>query len=296
MVYNKFHRNTETRKIIHRKDYIMKKITKIMSLFLVLMLVFASCGEKQADGKGEASSDKSGGAVIKVALADDYAPMEYRDENNELVGFDIDFIKALEKELGMKIEIVTMAWDGLFVGLENDKHDMVISAVSITPERLESYEMSKPYLASGQVVVVNKNNVDIAKAEDMAGKKIGVQTQSTGEAAAMKQNEKTPFELTSYDDVSAIFNDIKTGRLDGSVVDYLVAMEYVAKNPDDYDITNVILSNEPLAVCMKKGNADLKAKVEDALKKMQENGELKKISEKWFEKDYTSNIDEKVGE
>ncbi len=273
----------------------MKKITKIMSLLLVLTLVFASCGEKEAktETKDEAGAK---GKVLKVALSDDYAPMEYRDENNDLVGFDIDVINALEKELGMEIEILTMAWDGLFVGLENDKHDMIISAVSITPERLESYQMSKPYLASGQVVVVNKDNTDIKTAEDMTGKKIGVQVQSTGEAAATKQNEKTPFDLTSYDEVSSIFNDLKTGRLDGSVVDYLVAMDYVAQNPDDYDITDVILSNEPLAVCMKKDDTELKAKVDEALKKMQESGELKKISEKWFDKDYTSNIDEKVGE
>ncbi len=260
----------------------MKKITYTFIFILVLTLGFSSCTSKKDD------------EVLKVGLSDDYAPMEYRDENNELVGFDIDFIKALEEEMGVKIEIITTAWDGIFLGLNTGKYDMIISTTGITSERQENYNQSIPYLSSGQVVVVNKDNESIKTVADLAGKKIGVQIESTGDVAATKQSEETAYDITRYDDVVSVFNDISAGRIDACVVDSLVAMEYVAKNADKYVLSPVQLTNEPLAVTMKKGNDELKAKVDSAIKEMRNNGKLKVISETWFKYDYTSNINEDI--
>ncbi len=262
----------------------MKKLSIILSLILIAIFALIGCSNQTANDNNSETS------ILKVALSDDYPPMEFRNENNELVGFDIDLIQALEEEMNVKIEIITAAWDGLFVGLESDKYDMIISATSITPERLENYEQSSPYLASGQVIVVNKENNTVKSAEDLKNKKIGVQLESTGAAAAKKQNEQTPFEIVEYDEIVSVFNDLKTARLDASVCDYGVAMEYVANAPDDYFITDIQLTNEPLAVTIKKGNMELKDKVNTALKSLQDNGKLKEISEKWFKADYTSDI------
>ncbi len=262
----------------------MKKISQIIIMLIVLTIALSGC---------QNSNETSEKQTLKVALSDDYPPMEFRDENNELVGFDIDLIKALEKQMDVKLEIITSSWDGLFVGLTSDKYDMIISATSITKERLENYEQSIPYLASGQVVVVNKNSA-ISKSDDLIDKKIGVQIDSTGEQAANKQKEQTNFEIIAYDEVISVFSDIKAGRLDGGVCDYGVAMEYVANNPDDYYITDIQLTNEPLAVTIKKGNTQLKDKVNTALSQLKENGELKSISQKWFKEDYTSNINEEI--
>ncbi len=260
----------------------MKKITHTFMIILTLTLLLSSCGGKEAS-KG-----------LKVGLSDDYAPMEYRDENNELVGFDIDLIKALSEQMGVEIEIISTAWDGIFVGLDKGKYDMIISTTGITKERQENFNQSIPYLASGQVVVVNKDNESIKTVDDLAGKKIGVQIESTGDVAATKQSEKTAFEITRYDDIVAVFNDISVGRLDACVVDSLVAMEYVAKNKDAYVLSPVQLTNEPLAVTMKKGNDELKGKVDAAIEALRKNGKLKSISEKWFMYDYTSNINEDI--
>ncbi len=260
----------------------MKKITIIFTALLMILL--SSCGGQKTVGDG----------TLKVALSDDYPPMEYRDENNELVGFDIDFIKALEEQLGTKIEIITTAWDGIFVGLNADKYDMIISTTGITKERQEGFEQSVPYLASGQVVVVGKDNENIKDVEDLAGKKIAVQIESTGDKAATEKSEQMGFEITRYDEIVGAFNDLKSKRQDAVVVDYLVAMEYVAKNGADLVITPINLMNEPLAVTMKKGNTDLKKKIDIAIKELQKDGTMKKISTKWFNDDYTSNIDEEI--
>ncbi len=252
---------------------------------MVLVLLFASCGSSTGEKESK---------LIKVGLSDTYPPFEYRDENNELVGFDIDLIELLSEEMGVEVEIVNTAWDGIFVGLDSGKFDMIVSATSITPERLENFEQSKPYLANGQVIVVKKGDTSISKPEDLADKQVGVQLETTADNAAEKHKETVPFELTKYDDIVETFSDLLTGRLDAVVVDYGVAIDYVSKSPDDFEITSAQLTNEPLGVTMKKGNTELKEEVNKALENLQKAGKMKELSEKWFNGDYTSNIDEEL--
>ncbi|MDF2878820.1 MAG: Amino acid transporter [Clostridia bacterium] len=280
----------------------MKKLMTIL-LAASLSFAFAACApeakqETAAEQQPAAQSAEAPTAEapqkITIGVDDTYPPMEYRDENNELVGFDIDFATALGEEMGVEIEFVSTAWDGIFTGLTTDKYDCIISSVSITPERLESYEFSKPYLSNGQVIVVKKGDASIASAADLGGKKVGVQLETTADIASQKQMEATPFELSQYDDIIQTFADLKTGRLDCIVVDYAVAIEYCAKNPEDYEITTAQLTNEPIAVCIKKGNTELKDKVNGAITALQEKGTMLSISDKWLGGDYVSNIDEEL--
>lgn len=163
---------------------------------------------------------------LTIGVDDTYPPMEYRNEDMELVGFDIDFAKALGEELGIEVEFIPTAWDGIFAGLMSNKYDVIISSVSMTPERLQGFEFSNPYLANGQVIVVKEGDDSINSVEDLAGKKVGVQFQTTADIAASKQKETIDFELTQYDDIIQTFSDLKIGRLDAIVVDYAVAIEY----------------------------------------------------------------------
>lgn len=163
---------------------------------------------------------------LTIGVDDTYPPMEFRNEDMELVGFDIDFAKALGEELGVEVEFIPTAWDGIFAGLMSNKYDVIISSVSMTPERLQGFEFSNPYLANGQVIVVKEGDDSINSVEDLAGKKVGVQFQTTADIAATKQKETIDFELTQYDDIIQTFSDLKIGRLDAIVVDYAVAIEY----------------------------------------------------------------------
>lgn len=253
---------------------------KVLSLVTVLVILIAAVG---CTGK---SSD-----VLTIGVDDSYPPMEYVDDNGDLVGFDVDFATELGKQLGTEIEFKSTAWDGIFIGLEADKYDVIISSVSITKERLESYDVSTPYLANGQVIVVAKDGPEIAKIEDLGGLTVGVQIGTTSDNSATEVQKTVDFKLNPYDQIIQTFLELKTGRLDAIVVDSMVALEYMKNEPDTYKISSAQLSNEPVAVYFKKGaNADLVTNVNKAIKTLQDNGKLTEISMKWFNTDFTKNI------
>ncbi|MDN5351168.1 MAG: polar amino acid transport system substrate-binding protein [Clostridiales bacterium] len=254
----------------------------LLALALVLVLSATACS----------SSSDTAAAKLVIGVDDSYPPMEYRDENNTLIGFDIDMTNALAEKLGMEVEYVSTAWDGIFQGLNAGKYDAIISSVSMTNARLEEFEFTKPYLANGQVIVVAPDDDSISTPEDLAGKRVGVQLSTTADEAVQKQLEKTEFEVTKYDDIMQTFTAMEAGRIDAIVVDAAVAMDYVAKSPDKFKISSAQLTNEPISICLKKGNTELQEKLQGALDELKEDGTLKDISIKWFGDDYTSNIDE----
>ncbi len=252
---------------------------KVMSIVLLLVMVLSV-------GCGQSSSDK-----LTIGIDDSYPPMEYVDDNGDLVGFDIDFANALAEELDVEIEFISTAWDGIFVGLQAQKYDVIISSVSITEERLESYDVSIPYLANGQVIVVAADGPDIATIEDLGGLNVGVQIDTTSHNSASAVQETVDFNLAPYDQIVQTFLELKTGRLDAIVVDSMVALEYIKNEPDTYKISSAQLSNEPIAVYFKQdSNAELLADVNAAIKKLQDSGKLKEISIEWFGTDFTSDI------
>lgn len=257
----------------------MKRILKALVLFTLVLSLTACAGK----------SDK-----ITIGIDDTYPPMEFRNDDNELVGFDIDFAAALSEEMGVEIEFVPTAWDGIFAALKSERYDMIISSVSITPARLEEFEFSKPYLSNGQVIVVNSDADMVESTADLEGTVVGVQMGTTADEAAEKQVAETPFELKKYDDIVQTFADMKAGRLNAVVVDYAVAIEFISNNPGDYKVTPTQLTNEPIGVCMKKGNTELKEKVDKALAALQASGKLVPISEEWLGGNYVEDIDEEL--
>lgn len=261
-------------------DISMKKIFKAL-LLATLVLALAACSSD--------TSDK-----LLIGVDDTYPPMEFRNDANELVGFDIDFANALATEMGVEIEFVPTAWDGIFSALKSSRYDMIISSVSITEDRLEEFEFSTPYLANGQVIVVNESAEMVNAVAELEGLVVGVQLGTTSDDAAKKQKELTPFELKAYDDIVQTFTDMKAGRLDAVVVDYAVAIEFLSNNPGEYKITPTQLTNEPIGVCIKQGNTELKDKVDKAIAALQENGTLVPISEEWLGGNYVTDIDEEL--
>lgn len=273
-------------------------------MVVVLALLVTGCGTDRTTATTQAVTEASKTETTKaeatkveklvIGLDDTYPPMEFRDDNNNLVGFDVDFITAVAEKMGAEIEFQPVAWDGIFGGLEAGRYDCIVSSVSMTAERMEKFEFTKPYLANGQVIVVKPGDTSITKPEDLAGKKVGVQTETTADQACKKYLEKMQFELTRYDEIIQTFEAMATGRLDCIVVDYAVALEYVTKQPEKYAITTTQLTNEPIAVCFKKGNTELRDMVQSAIDELRKEGKLSELSNKWFKDDYTSNIDEKL--
>ncbi|GAU76556.1 ABC transporter substrate-binding protein [Fusibacter sp. 3D3] len=234
--------------------------------------------------------------VIKVGTDDAYPPFEYHDEaTNDLIGFDIDFAKALAEEMGVEIEYVPTAWDGIFNGVNTGQYDMIISCVSITPDRIEGFGMTNPYLSNGIVIVSAADGEQATSIEQLAGKKVGVQLETTADIAAKKfMADGTDITLSQFDSVMEAFAALKGGSIEYILVDSSVGGFYISNDPDSFNITSDLLSNEPIGVCIAKENTALLDKVNTGIKALQDSGKMTEISQKWFSADFATHIDSEI--
>ncbi|GAA0746344.1 ABC transporter substrate-binding protein [Clostridium oceanicum] len=257
----------------------MKKITSLVLVAILSLVVFVGCGAKKDSAAKGLEKVKEAG-VLKIGLSDDYPPMEFRDDKNKLVGFDVDISKALAEKLGVKAEFVPTSFNGIVVALNSGKFDSVISAVSITDERKKQMEFVGPYIEGGQIVIVKKENDTIKSSKDLKGKIVACQMGSTGEEAA-KKIEGTK-ELKKYDKVTEALQDLAIGRSDALVVDGQVGRYYMKKNASKYKVLKDKLTVEPQGIGVKKGNEELKEGLDKAFKELKDEGKLSEISKKWF--------------
>jgi len=219
--------------------------------------------------------------------------MEYSDGKGNTIGFDIDMAKEIGKRLELKVELIPTAWKGIFSALDSRKYDCVISSISMTADRVKHYTFSKAYVANSQMIVVRPGDSSITKPEDLKGKRVGCQLETTANVSADKLQAKgTRFkELKTYDEINMPFADLKAGRIDAIIVDEVVGQYYIVKDKANYMAAAVKLTNEPIGVCFKLSNTALRDKVQKAIDDMVADGTMKKLSIQWFGLDLTSNID-----
>ena len=150
----------------------MKKLLSII-LSATMLLGVVGCGSANNNAETTASTDK-----IIVGLDDQFPPMGFRDDKNELVGFDIDLAKAAAEKMGCKIEFQPIDWDSKEMELNTGKISLIWNGFTITDDRLASMEFTKPYLNNRQIIVV-KDGSDIKSKADLVGKNVGVQKGSS---------------------------------------------------------------------------------------------------------------------
>jgi polar amino acid transport system substrate-binding protein len=207
--------------------------------------------------------------------------MEMVDTNKNIVGFDIDFMKAVAKEAGVEVVFKNTAWDGIFGGLDAGKYDAIISSVTITDERKKQYDFSEPYINIGQIMVVPKTVKNVKALSDMKGKKVGAQIGTTG---AFEIKKVSGVELKTYDEVGLAFEDMAAGRISGVVCDEPTAANYAlqrAEYKEKFQIVGETFTKESYGIVVKKGNKellDLLNKGIGAVKSKGIDGQLKK---KW---------------
>ncbi|MDP4181955.1 MAG: ABC transporter substrate-binding protein [Bacillota bacterium] len=263
----------------------------VTSLVVILILTLCSCGNKtESSDSGSGTSD-----VLLVGVDDSYPPMEFKDSDGKTtIGFDVDVAKELGKRLGKSdVKFVSNDWTGIFSALEINKFDVIISSVSINDERQSKHSLTKPYIANKQVIVTKKSTTDIKSPDELKGKKVGVQAGTTSEDFCrdlIKQSKLGDNGLATYPLVTQPFMDLDAGRIDAVVVDIVVAKYYISNNKDKYNLSWESSSSEPMALCFKKKDTDLRDKANKILDDMQADGTMKKISEKWFGEDVTKNL------
>ena len=267
----------------------MKKTLAVL-LAVVVALAFTGCAKKAAK-TGLTLKD----GVLTVGMEIGYPPFEYFDEDGKTpIGFDVELGKALAEKLGVKVEFVDTAWDGIFAGLDTDKYDTVMSAVTITEERKGNYNFSSPYIGNGQAIILAKDStLSIAKPEDLANLRVGYQAETTSDIFMTKQADAgLKFTAEEYDKVMNAYDDLKLGRCDAVVSDSLVAVSYLGKPDTVYKQVWAGTPDEYFGVCMKKGNDALTEAVNKALAEMKADGTLKNIYMKIFGMDLSSSIGE----
>ena len=238
---------------------------KFIILTLIAVSVLAAGCKKDTNSAQNTTETNNIANLFIVGLDDSFPPMGFRDNNNEIVGFDIDMAKEVTKRLGMEIKLQPIDWASKELELSTGKISCIWNGLSVSPAREEAMTLSKPYLANRMVIITNQNSPLNAKA-DLEGKKVGLQTGSTAVAALEKDPVSEKLTQVTYENNVLALTDLNIGRIDVVVMDEVVARYMISKSANLYKILNDSFDEEYYAIAFKKGNTELKDKV-DALVK-----------------------------
>lgn len=255
----------------------MKKLLLLLMSMLMLLMLVAGCGSSEPK-------------KVVVGLDDNFAPMGFRNEKNEIVGMDIDLAREAFKRLNMEAEFKPIDWGAKEAEIKSKRIDAIWNCFTVNPERQKVYGLSKPYIDNAQLIIVPVGS-PIKKISDLAGKVVAVQDDSTGsyllELDKNKELAASIKEIRKYPDFAAIYMEVDNKRVDAMVVDAVLAGYYSVKNPGKYEILDEKLGEEVVAVAFRKDDTELIAKVDKVLDEMKKDGTCKKISEKWLGRDIT---------
>jgi polar amino acid transport system substrate-binding protein len=252
-------------------------------------LLLAACGKKAEPTPAPAApaaavAPAPAPAKVYVVGTDAaYAPFESQNEKAEIVGFDIDVVKAVAKKAGIEVKFVNTPWEGIFNALGQGDRDMVVSAVTITEERKQTMDFSNPYFDAQQLIAV-KNNSKVAKFADLKKLKLGVQTGTTGEEAVAKLLGKTNTNIKRFESTPLALKELESGGVDAVVADNGVIIHYVANNPGGKfkTVADKEFVPEQYGMALKKGNVELQGKLNKGLAEIRADGTYAAIYTKYF--------------
>jgi polar amino acid transport system substrate-binding protein len=230
-----------------------------------------------ADARSIEDIRKSG--TLVVASEGKFAPFNFV-ENNKLAGFEIDVADAVAAKMGLKVEWKTMGFDGLLVGLAQDRWDMVIASHGITPEREKAVTFANPHYCTGGVIISRDGSIRTAK--DLTGKVVAVQTGTTYYDNVKKLPVK---DVKNFPQDNSARAALETGHVDAWVTDKFVAKASLAATPGTTLRTGDFLFTERIAAAVAKGNTGLVNEVNKALAAIMADGTYAAISKKWFNED-----------
>lgn len=242
----------------------------------------AETTEKAAEAEGETKAE--GGTLI-VGFDQDFPPMGFMGDDGEYTGFDLELAQEAAKRLGLEYKPQPIAWDAKDMELESGNIDCIWNGFTMTG-REDGYTWSEPYMENSQVFVVAGDS-GIKSQADLAGKVVECQVDSSAEAALKEVPDLTATfaQLLTTADYNTAFMDLEQGAVDAIAMDVVVAGYQISQRNADFVILEDSLAAEEYAIGFKKGNTELKDKVQGALEEMAADGTLKTISEKWFGKD-----------
>lgn len=269
-------------------DKVKKKALTIFIAAIMATTILSGCGSTaKNNGDNSWNNVKDKGKFV-LGLDDSFPPMGFRDDNNNITGFDIDVAKEACKRLNIELVVQPINWDAKEQELNTGNIDAIWNGFTITKEREDKILFSKPYMKNRQIIVVNKNS-NINSLKDLQGKKLGLQAESSA-ADALNQSadfKKTLRDAVEYKDNLTALMDLEKGGVDAVLMDEIVARYFIQKKAKNYRILDEALAEEEYGIGFRKNDNKLMEEFQSTLNAMAKDGTLAKISESWFGKDIT---------
>ena len=275
-----------------------KRLALVMALTVTAATLLAGCGGS-SDGSSDEGSDsqdtstaefteKAEGDTFTVGFDQDFPPMGFVGEDGEYTGFDLELAQAVCDKMGWEFVPEPIAWDAKDAMLESGAIDCIWNGFTING-REDEYTWSDPYLDNSQVFVVRADS-GIESAEDLAGKTVDVQTDSSAQAALEDNQElsSTFGNLQVIADYNTGFMELESGVVDAVAMDIVVASYQIESRDADFVILDDVISTEEYGVGFAKGNEAVRDQVQTALEELAADGTMAEISTKWFGEDITT--------
>lgn len=275
-----------------------KRLALVMALTVTAASLLAGCGGS-SDGSSDEGSDsqdtstaefaeKAEGDKFTVGFDQDFPPMGFVGEDGEYTGFDLELAQAVCDKMGWEFVPEPIAWDAKDAMLESGAIDCIWNGFTING-REDEYTWSDPYLDNSQVFVVRADS-GIESAEDLAGKTVDVQTDSSAQAALEDNQElsSTFGNLQVIADYNTGFMELESGVVDAVAMDIVVASYQIESRDADFVILDDVISTEEYGVGFAKGNEAVRDQVQTALEELAADGTMAEISTKWFGEDITT--------
>ena len=268
---------------------------RIFLLLFIAAMITVSCGSNNtANDQASEETSQADNSLQKVkdagklvlGLDDTFAPMGFRDENGNVVGFDIDLASEVAYRMGVDLEIKPIEWSSSILSLNKGDVDVLWNGVTINDARKEQINFSKPYLNNRLVIVKSIDDNTINSKDDLAGKILGVQVGSNDEALTADPSSKNAKEIRRYDVNVNAFLDLQAKRIDAVIIDEVAAQYYISEKKAPFVVVeNSPLTEELYGVGFRKSDGKLLAEVDRILDEMKSDGKAAEISQKWFAKD-----------
>ena len=249
----------------------MKKLMVIALIAIAILAPIFAGGSKE-----ESSSEK----VFTVASSCDYPPLEYIDDNGNMVGYEIDLLNEIAKITGVKFEIYNVAFDGIIAGIQGRQYDIGASGFTVTEDRAKVVNFTEPNGAFTLSIVTQTATEGLVDEKSLMGKKVGVQIGTTCQFAC----EDAGLTVSAYDDAPSAILDLANGNLDAVVIDNVVANDFVFNNESYSKVLKVSgsFSNEDImAIAVSKNKPEALEAINEGLKVLKENGKLEELKAKY---------------
>ncbi len=270
------------------------KFSKILALALALALAvcaFAACGgdkdvqDKDVQNEGETPVEPQETSAIIMGTQIGFEPFEYFDDNAQPAGFDIDISKMIAEAAGKELQIENMDFNGLIAALQSGKIDFTAAGMSVTEQRKQSVDFSKPYYSSRQVIVVPMDST-IASKEDLLGKIVAAQEGTTGESMVREfkedENGESRDNTVAFKLNADVAMEVLNGRADAFVLDEEPSKAIVSKNADKLKILDTEFGTEEYAIAVKKGNTELLDTINSVIDRIMEDGTYDAMIAQYF--------------